>query len=584
MLRKMIRGGMNVARLNFSHSNHSDHKEKIDMIKKLRKELGIPVAILLDTKGPEIRTGKLEGGRAEFAQGKQIVLTSEEIVGNAERVSFTYKNLPRNLAKGNILMIDDGRMELIVHEVSETEILCDIINGGVLKNSKSINVPGIAIDMPYISEKDKSDILFGAENDVDYIALSFVRNTQDIKDVRRLLNSQGYYNIDLLAKIENTEGVKNIIDIINVSDGIMIARGDMAVEMPFEELPYVQKTIIRDCYSAGKKVITATEMLDSMINNPRPTRAEITDVANAIYDGTSAIMLSGETAAGAYPLKSLETMSKIAEKTESGIDYNTFGEKLGSFKRLENITNAISDATCRAAQDLKAAAIVAVTLQGSSARMISRLRPGTPIIAATPHEKTYMKLALSWGVIPIMNKYMENANELFNDVAAMILEKGLVKEGDIIVITGSTQRSSGSTNTLQVHIVGDILLKGKGAGLENVSGRACVVRDIQKDLNSFNPGDILIISRTSTDILQVMRQCAGIVTEESESESGAVAAAYALDIPVISDAKGATAVLKTGAKIKIDVQKGYVYNTDTEYTFYKENDIKGVDALVDPRI
>jgi pyruvate kinase len=308
-------------------------------------------------------------------------------------------------------------------------------------------------------------------------------------------------------------------------------------------------------------------MLESMINNPRPTRAEITDVANAIYDGTSAIMLSGETAIGKYPLRSLETMGKIAEKTESCIDYNTYGEKIGSFKRLETITTAISDATCRAAQDLNAAAIVAVTLHGSSARMISRLRPGAQIIAATPHEKTYMKLALSWGVMPIMNTYVENANELFNDVAATILEKGLVKEGDIIVITGSTQRSSGSTNALQVHIVGDILLKGKGTGVEDVSGRACVIRDMQKDLNGFTPGDILVVSRTSTDILQLMRQCAGIVTEESEGESGVVAAAYALDIPVISDAKGATSILKTGARIKIDVHKGYVYNTDTDYTF-----------------
>jgi len=568
MLRKMISGGMNVARLNFSHGAHPDHKEKMDRIKKIREELKMPVALLLDTKGPEIRTGKLvNDSPVELAQGNQITLTTEEIEGNAERVSITYKNLPRNLVKGNTLMLDDGRIELNVREVGERDIVCDIINGGTLKNSKSVNVPGVMIDMPYMNDKDKSDILFGAKQDVDYIALSFVRTAQDVKDVRRLLSSQGYYHIELISKIENTEGVKNIIDIINASDGIMIARGDMAVEIPFEELPRLQKMIITECYSAGKKVITATEMLDSMINNPRPTRAEITDVANAIYDGTSAIMLSGETAAGKYPLRSLETMGKIAEKTEANIDYRTYGEGIGDFKRVENITNAISDATCRAAHDLNAAAIVAVTLSGSSARMISRLRPGTLIIAVTPHERAYRKLALSWGVMPIMNEYVENPNELFNDVAAKILERGLVKEGDIIVITGSTQRSSGTTNAMQVHIIGDILLKGKGAGIENVSGRVFAIKSEDKNLSGFTAGDILVISKTTTDILQLMRQCSGVITEESAGDSGVVAAAYALDIPVISDAARATAVLRTGAKIKIDVQKGYVYNSDTDYSF-----------------
>ncbi|MCL2095917.1 MAG: pyruvate kinase [Oscillospiraceae bacterium] len=566
MLKKMMLGGMNVARFNFSHGTQPDHKEKIDRVKKIRKKLGIPVAVLLDTRGPEIRTGKLENGSAELTEGRQIVLTTEETEGNAGRVSVTYRNLPRNLKKGNTLMVDDGKIELAVREIGETDILCDIVNGGILKDSKSVNTPGITIDMPYIDEKDKSDILFGAENDVDYIALSFVRTPQDIKDVRRLLNSHGYYNIELLAKIENTEGVKNITDIINVSDGIMIARGDMAVEIPFEELPHLQKTIITSCYSAGKKVITATEMLDSMIRHPRPTRAEITDVANAIYDGTSAIMLSGETAIGAYPLRSLETMSKIAEKTEANIDYKTYGENIGSLKRLEiNISNAISDATCRAAYDLNAAAIVAVTLRGSSARMISRFRPGAPIIAVTPDEKSYMKLALAWGVTPIMNEYVENENDLFNDVASRILETGLVKEGDVIVMTGSTQRSSGSTNTLQVHIVGDILLKGKGAGLEDVSGRVYVVKESEKDFSGFSPGDIIAAARTTTDVLQIMRQCAGVITEENEEDSGIVAAAYALDIPVISNANGATAMLRTGVRIKLDAQKGYVYNTDTNH-------------------
>ena len=565
MLRKMMLSGMNIARFNFSHETHEYHKEKMDIVKKLRKELELPVAILLDTKGPEIRTGKLESDSVELKSGNEIVLTTEKITGNDKKVSVTYENLPRNLKQGNTLMIDDGLIELKVKEVKENNIICEIISGETLGNSKSVNIPGITIDMPYMSEKDKSDLLFGIENDVDFIALSFVRNPQDIKDVRRFLSSYGSYNIEIIAKIENTEGVKNIDDIINISDGIMVARGDMAVEIPFEELPHLQKMIITNCYSAGKKVITATDMLSSMIRHPRPTRAEITDVANAIYDGTSAIMLSGETAIGAYPLKSLETMGKIAEKTESCIDYKSYGEAVTPLKRLEaNIANAISNATCRAAHDLGAAAIIAVTLSGNSARLISRFRPDTPIIAVTPYEKTYMQLALSWGIIPLMNTYLENAQELFNDVAEKVVEKGFVKDGDIIVITGSTQRSSGVTNTLQVHLVGNILLKGKGTGSENVSGRVCVIKDEEKDLSSFISGDILAVSRTTNDILHLMRRCSGIITEEGENDSGIVSAACALDIPVISNAKGATSILTTGVKIKIDIAKGYVYNSDTD--------------------
>jgi pyruvate kinase len=564
MLKKMMLSGMNVARLNFSHNTHEYHKEKIDRIKKIRKELDLPVAILLDTKGPEIRTGKLANDSVELAQGNEIVFTTDEITGDEKRVSVSYKNLPQNLSKGDALMIDDGLIELQVKKVAGTEIICEIITSGILKNFKSVNVPGVSLDMPYMSEKDKNDILFGIKNDVDYFALSFVRTPQDIKDVRRLLRSQGCYNIDLIAKIENLEGVKNIIDIINISDGIMVARGDMGVEIPFEELPHIQKTIITDCYSAGKKVITATQMLESMIQHPRPTRAEITDVANAIYDGTSAIMLSGETSIGAYPLRSLETMSKIAEKTEANIDYKNYAKKMASDYLELNIANAISDATCRAAQDLGASAIVVGTFSGNSARMISRFRPDTPIIAVTPDEKAYYKLALSWGITPLTNNFIENIQDLFNDIITKILNRGLVKDGDIIVMTGSTQQSTGVTNMLQVHIVGDILLQGIGGGIENVCGRVCVIKDEEKDLNKFISGDILAVARSTTDILRLMKQCSGIITEENESDSGVVAAAHALDIPVISNAKGATTILKTGSKIRIDINNGYVYNHNSD--------------------
>ena len=451
MTKNMILAGMNVARLNFSHNTHAYHKERIDTIKKLRRELNLPVAILLDTKGPEIRTGKLESGPQELLPGGQITLTTAQIAGNKNRVSVSYANLPGCLSAGNTVMVDDGLIELRVAKIDGGEILCDIVSGGVLRENKSVNAPGAALDMPFINEKDRQDILFGAENDVDFVALSFVRTPEDVREARALLDCCGKPDIELIAKIENTEGVKNIDEIIKVADGIMVARGDMAVEIPFEELPHLQKIIIKNCFSAGKKVITATHMLESMIHNSRPTRAEITDVANAIYDGTSAIMLSGETAIGAHPVRSLETMVKIAEKTESCIDYASYGDQIAPLKNLEtNITNAISDATCRAAQDLGAAAIVAVTLSGKSARSISRFRPATPILAVTPVERTYMQLALSWGVTPMMNRFIANSQDLFDDVAKKVLEEGYVQKGDLIVITGSTKRSEGSTNALQV--------------------------------------------------------------------------------------------------------------------------------------
>ena len=461
MLEKMIKAGMNVARINFSHGTYEEHKVKIDRIKRIRKELGISVAILLDTKGPEIRTEKLESAPVMLTAGEEFVLTTETVLGNNKKVSITYKNLSKSLTKGDVLMVDDGLIELTVQQITDTDIICKIITGGALGNNKSINVPGVSIDMPYMNDKDRADILFGVENDVDYIALSFVRTEQDVAEVRQFLRDNDSYNIDLISKIENREGVQNISEIIDASDGIMVARGDMGVEIPFEELPRIQKDIIKSCYSAGKKVITATQMLESMIHNARPTRAEITDVANAIYDGTSAIMLSGETAIGAYPLKSLETMHKIAEETESHIDYKNFYRKAGLEHAMKlDITNAISDATCRAAQDLEAAAIVAVTLSGKSARMIAKFRPATPIIAVTPNEKTYFQLAMSWGVLPIKNEYIENSHELLKDVSSKIIAHNIVKDGDVVVMTGSSQYSPGVTNMLQAHTVGGSFSKG----------------------------------------------------------------------------------------------------------------------------
>jgi len=561
MLRQMMLGGMNVARLNFSHGSHEKHKKKMDRIKKLRKALKLPVAIMLDTKGPEIRTGELEDGSVELIAGNEVVLTTRSVLGTESLISVSYENLPANLKKDDTIMLDDGLIELKVKDISETDITCEVISGEILKDRKSLNVPGISLDMPYISEADKKDILFGIKNDVDFIALSFVRTPQDVKDVRWLLQSHESYNIRLISKIENAEGVKNITEIIRVSDGIMVARGDMAVEIPFVELPHIQKDIIKECYTMGKMVITATQMLESMIIHARPTRAEITDVANAIYDRTSAIMLSGETASGAYPLKSLETMSRIAEESESNIDYNFFERRTDAEKFGLNITNAISDATCKAAQALGAKAIVAVTLSGQSAKMISKFRPQIPIIAFTPVEKTYYQLALAWGITPILNEFVESSHALFNDVVHRVADDGFVCDGDVIVVTGSSQDSAGTTNMLQAHIVGNILLRGTGNGTKSVTGRVCVVRDEETDLENFTSGDILAVARTTNEILHLMRQCSGVITEENESDSGVVPAGYALGIPVIADANGATMILKSGAKVRIDALTGYVYNS-----------------------
>ncbi|KAI4453463.1 pyruvate kinase [Holotrichia oblita] len=456
MIGKMILAGMNVARLNFSHGTHESHKAVIERIKKVRAKLSMPVGILLDTKGPEIRTKELPGGSAELIEGEEFTLScglkSEEKNG----VAVTLKNLYEHLKPGDTVLLDDGLIELKVKDIAGENIICSIVSGGILGNHKGINLPGISFDMPYMNEKDKNDILFGIENDVDFIALSFVRTVEDIETVQKFLRAYRCYDIELIAKIENMQGVKNIDSIINASNGIMVARGDMGVEIPFEELPHIQKTIIKACYSAGKKVITATQMLESMVSKPRPTRAEITDVANAIYDGTSALMLSGETAMGNYPLKAVETMVKIAEKTESDIDYETYMSKESSLVNLAaNIPNAISHATCTTARDLKAAAILAVTLSGKGARYISRFRPAVPIIAVTPYEKVYQQLSLAWGIYPIKNTFIENSHELFNDVISKSVASGYVKSGDLVVVTGSTQHSTGMTNTLQVHIIDD---------------------------------------------------------------------------------------------------------------------------------
>ena len=453
VLKQLMENGMDVARINFSHGSQAEHKVTMDRVKRMRKELGRPVGILLDTSGPEIRIGQLEGGRAELLPGDTFKLTTNDIMGNKERVSITYKDLVHDVKAGTRILIDDGLIEMLVTNVTETEITCKVENGGVISDRKGINVPNVNLSMPYISPKDRSDILFGIEQGVDFIAASFVRCADDVLQLRKIMAEQGCNDIKIISKIENRQGVDNIDEILAVSDGIMVARGDMGVEIPIREVPAIQKKIIKKVYHAEKVVITATQMLDSMMKNPRPTRAEATDVANAIYDGTSAIMLSGETAAGKYPIDALQTMVRIAERTEMDINYKQrfFNQNIHTER---NITQAVCHATCTTAYDLEAKAILTVTKSGRSARMISSCRPDCMVIAGTTDEKTCRQLSLSWGVTPVLLKEKEDVLELFDYAVEVAKENKLVNQGDIVVITsGVPLGTSGTTNMMKVQTV-----------------------------------------------------------------------------------------------------------------------------------
>ncbi len=452
VLKNMIRAGMNVARLNFSHGTHDDHRARIEMVKRARKELDVPIAILLDTKGPEIRVKTFKDGKAELKAGDKFTLTTREIEGDRTAVSVTYDELPKYVKAGARILVNDGLIELIVQSVNKTDIVTVVQNSGVLSNRKSINLPDTFIDMPYLSDVDRADIEFGLSQDIDYIAMSFVRSVDDVRQIKKLLNEHNQNEVQLIAKIENRSGVQSLDAILAESDGVMVARGDMGVEIPFEELPGIQKDMITRCYRQGKKVITATQMLESMITNPRPTRAEISDVANAIYDGSSAIMLSGETAAGAYPVEAVRTMAKIAECAESDINYKKRFRALEP--HIKSITDAVSHSTCSASFDLDAKAIIAVSRSGYTARKISRFRPAAPIIAATTSFKAYNQLAMNWGVTPTLSKVQDNSDDLFKHVMNCAMNTGVVQEGDLVIIAaGVPVGVSGNTNTMRIEYV-----------------------------------------------------------------------------------------------------------------------------------
>lgn len=453
VLRDIARQGMNVARFNFSHGSHEEHKGRMDRLKAVREELGLPIAILLDTKGPEIRTGNMKDGKIFLKKGQQLRLTPRPCEGTPEKISITYPDLYHDVQAGTSILIDDGLIEMRVEQTQEQDILCRVLNDGVVSNHKGINVPDVHLSIPYLSDKDKADILFGIEQGIDFVAASFVREANDVEQLRCLLDENGGEAVSIIAKIENQQGVENIDGIIALSDGVMIARGDMGVEIPAEDVPVIQKMLIKKVTHAGKQVITATQMLDSMMKNPRPTRAEITDVANAIYDGTGAIMLSGETAAGMYPVEAVTMMARIAERTEKDIDYRK-RFFVRSRKANPDITDAICHATCTTAYDLNARAIVTVTKSGRSARMVARYRPECDIIGCTPSETVCRQLNLVWGVSPVLVQEKNNVFDLFDHALSTARNQKLLKEGDITVITSGVPIGiSGTTNMIKVQVV-----------------------------------------------------------------------------------------------------------------------------------
>lgn len=560
MIRELILAGMDVARLNFSHGKHSEHKEKADIVKKLRKELGTHTALLLDTKGPEVRLKTFEKGKVLLKTGDRFTLYMNDRPGDERGVSITYTNLWRDVKPESKILVDDGLIELRVESSNEREIVCVIENGGELSDRKGINVPGGRLSIPFLSEQDKKDIAFAVKEEFDFIAASFTQCADDLRQIRAELDRLGCDSIRLIAKIENCAGVENIDEILNEADGIMVARGDLGAEVPMENIPILQKMLIRKCYLAGKQVITATQMLESMRQNPRPTRAEITDVANAIYDGTSATMLSGETAMGKYPIESVKRMATIARRTERDIDYQSrfFTNSFGGFT---NVTDAISHATCTTAHDLKAKVIITVTTSGFTARLLSRFRPQTDIIACSASESVCRQMNMSWGIRPVLvDKIAESSEELLSMAVDEAYEAGYVTDGDLVVITaGLPLGVSGTTNMLKVQMVGDVLIAGNGIGEEAVCGQLCVCANDEEAKKKFRSGDIVVIPSASDSIVGILRHASGIICERGGDDSYAAIVSKTLNIPAVVGAENATKILKSGMTVTVDGRRGLVY-------------------------
>ena len=561
MLEKLMKAGMNVARLNFSHGSHEEHKARIDTIRKVADKLGKTIGILLDTKGPEIRTHDMKDGLIMLEKGKEVIVSMSQVEGTPEKFSVTYEDLINDVQVGSYILLDDGLVELQVKDIDKTkgEVKCDILNTGELKNKKGVNLPGVKVNLPGITDKDADDILFGIKEDIDYIAASFVRRPSDVLDIREILERENNHNITIFPKIENQEGIDNIEEILEVSDGLMVARGDMGVEIPPESVPIVQKDLIRKCNKLGKPVITATQMLDSMQRNPRATRAEASDVANAIYDGTDAVMLSGETAAGLYPEEAVKTMRNIAISAEAAQDY----KKLLSdrTKLVEtSLVNAIGVSVAHTALNLKVKAIVAATESGSTAVTISKYRPHSDIIAVTPSEHTARQLALVWGAYPVIKKGRKTTDDLLNNAVATAVETGRVTNGDLIIITaGVPTGEKGTTNMMKLHLVGDEIAKGQGVGRGSVVGKT-VVANSASDLEGVDLSESVIVTNSVDETLvPYIEQAVGLITEENGITSPSAIIGLEKGIPTIIGVENATKELKDGILVTVDAAQGKIF-------------------------
>ena len=561
-LTQLMEAGMNVARLNFSHGDHEEHGARIKNIREASKKIGKNVAILLDTKGPEIRTHTMVNGTIELQSGSKSIISMTEVEGTPEKFSVTYEGLIDDVQVGSKILLDDGLIGLEVEKLDKEngEIHVNVLNTGILKNKKGVNVPGVSVKLPGITEKDANDILFGIEQNVDFIAASFVRRASDVLEIRQLLEKNNATHIHIIPKIENQEGVDNIDEILEVSDGLMVARGDLGVEIPAEEVPLVQKDLINKCNAFGKPVITATQMLDSMQRNPRPTRAEASDVANAIFDGTDAIMLSGETAAGNYPVESVQTMHNIASRAESALDHKKLLSEQ-SKNSEHTLTDAIGQSVAHTALNLDVNAIISSTESGHTARMISKYRPKAPIVAVTANEHVVRRLALVWGVYPQLGKKSYSTDEMLDNAVEESLNSGLVSHGDLVVISaGVPVGESGTTNLMKIHVVGDIVAKAQGIGRKSAFGKVVTAKNAEEAIAKVTEGSILVTISSDKEMMPAIEKCSALVTEEGGLTCHAAVVGLSLGIPVIVGVEAATQLLKDGQEITVDAQSGIIYN------------------------
>jgi pyruvate kinase len=561
VLEAMITAGMNIARFNFSHGTHADHAKRIAQVRTAAQKLGKHIALMLDTKGPEMRIGKFTEGKVYLSAGQSFTLTGREIPGTKEIVSVNYKNLATEVKPGTKILLADGLIELLAESTAGEDVITTVLNSGEISNNKRVAVPGVCINLPAVSEQDIADILFGVEQNMDLIAASFIQQAANIVAIRKILED-AQTQMGIIAKIENTPGVENIDDILKVADGVMVARGDLGVEIPPEDVPLVQKMLIKKCNQIGKPVITATQMLESMLTNPRPTRAEASDIANAIMDGTDAIMLSGETASGLYPVEAVHTMARIALRTEQDLAYDELLQRNG-VDHCCTTTAAISHASAQIAHELGAAAIITTTHSGYTARMVSKYRPHPPIIAVTPHERTARQSQLLWGVYPVLDSLAQNSDQMVDGSIRAALSAGLVTNGDLVVVTsGVPAGTQGTTNMIRVHIVADVLLHGQGIGGQAASGHVCIVKSAE-DLQKYQSGDILVVAGVDETVAAYAATAAAIIAEEGGLSSNAAIIGINYNIPVIVNAAGAVDGLKDGMLITVDAARGLVYQGKT---------------------